>query len=75
VEVAGLIDVEKELARIASEMSSIDKELSRSEGKLANQNFTSKAPPEIIEKEKRIVAELAEKKERLEERKAALGGE
>ena len=73
VEVAGLIDVEKELARIASEMSSIDKELSRSQGKLANENFTSKAPPEIIEKEKRIVAELAEKKGRLEERRAALG--
>jgi len=63
-----------ELALIDRDIASLEKELSRSEGKLANVSFVSKAPPEIIEKEKRIVAELSEKKQRLEERKAALGG-
>ncbi|MHB9038609.1 MAG: valine--tRNA ligase [Armatimonadota bacterium] len=74
VEVAGLIDVEKELARIASELASIEKELSRSQGKLSNESFTSKAPAQIVEKEQRIVAELSEKKQKLEDRKKSLAG-
>lgn len=74
IEVAGLIDVEKELARIDSELKSIGKELARSEGKLANEQFVSKAPAAIIEKERRIVAELAEKRAKLMDRKHALAG-
>lgn len=62
-----------ELEKIASELASIEKDLARSVGKLSNESFTAKAPQAIIEKEQRIVAELTEKKERLEERKAALG--
>ncbi|MCE5314424.1 MAG: valine--tRNA ligase [Armatimonadota bacterium] len=72
VEAAGLIDVEKELARIDSELKSIEKELVRSQGKLSNESFISKAPEAIIEKEKRIVAELTEKKQKLDERKKSL---
>lgn len=75
VEVAGLIDVEKELARIDSELASIDKELSRSAGKLANEQFVSKAPAEVVAKERRIVAELTEKKQKLEERRTALSAQ
>jgi valyl-tRNA synthetase len=74
IEVAGLIDVEKELARIDSELQSIEKELARSEGKLSNEQFVSKAPPAIIEKERRIASELAEKKAKLLDRKQALAG-
>jgi len=73
VEVAGLIDVEKELARIDNELKSIAKELARSEGKLSNEQFMSKAPAEIVEKERRIVTELTEKKQKLEERRTVLG--
>lgn len=72
VAVAGLIDVDKELVRIDSELKSIDKDLSRSKGKLTNEQFMSKAPAEIVEKERRIVAELEEKNAKLEERRAAL---
>jgi valyl-tRNA synthetase len=63
---------EAELCKIDSELKSIEKDLSRSQGKLANESFTSKAPPQIIEKEKRIVAELSEKKQKLEERRKSL---
>ncbi|MCX6344110.1 MAG: valine--tRNA ligase [Armatimonadetes bacterium] len=63
-----------ELTRVNAELASIEKELARSSGKLANESFVSKAPPEIIEKEKRIVAELSEKKQHLDDRKAALTG-
>ncbi|MEN6356312.1 MAG: class I tRNA ligase family protein [Armatimonadota bacterium] len=61
-----------ELARIDNELKSIEKDLSRSQGKLANEGFVSKAPAAIIEKEKRIVAELSEKKQKLEDRKKSL---
>lgn len=74
VEVAGLMDVEKELARVDSELASIDKDFARSSAKLSNEQFLSRAPADIIEKERRIVAELEDKKAKLEERKKALGG-
>ncbi|MCE5200610.1 MAG: valine--tRNA ligase [Armatimonadota bacterium] len=74
VEAAGLIDVDKELARIDTELKSIEKELTRSEGKLSNEKFMSRAPADIVEKERRIVAELTEKKQKLEERKKSLAG-
>ncbi|MCE5321856.1 valine--tRNA ligase [bacterium] len=61
-----------ELARIDNELKSIEKDLSRSQGKLSNEGFVSKAPAAIIEKEKRIIAELSEKKQKLEDRKRSL---
>jgi len=74
VEVAGLVDLDKELARIDSELASINKELARVTGKLSNEQFTSKAPAEIVEKERGIQSELQDKKTKLEDRKKALGG-
>jgi valyl-tRNA synthetase len=74
IEAAGLIDVEKELARANAELESIAKDLAHSEGKLANEQFVGKAPAEIIDKERRKVAELTERKQTLLDRKQALGG-
>ncbi len=48
----GLIDVEKELARLQKETDTLHKEISRIEGKLNNAGFVAKAPAEVIEKEK-----------------------
>ncbi len=70
--VAGLVDIEKEVARIESELKTIEKDLARCLGKLSNEQFTSKAPAEVIDKERRIAAELEDKKAKLEERKKAL---
>lgn len=65
-------EIEAELKKIDAELESIDKDLARSRGKLANEQFVSRAPAEVVEKERRIVAELEEKKRRLEERRLAL---
>ena len=73
VEVAGLVDVEKELARVDSELATIAKDLDRFNSKLSNEQFIARAPAEIVERDRKIVAELEEKKAKLEERKAALG--
>ena len=74
VPVAGLIDVEREIEKVNQEIADLDKELARVRGKLGSEQFLSKAPAEIVEKERRIEAELAEKRAKLEERKKALQG-
>ena len=73
IEVAGVIDVERELDRIQSEIDALTKELAPHVSKLANVQFVSKAPAPVIEKERRIVAELTEKRQKLMEKKQVLG--
>jgi valyl-tRNA synthetase len=74
IPLSDLVDVDKEIARLTNDVAGIEKELQRSEGKLSNEQFTSKAPENVIEKERRIVAELSEKKAKLLERMIALRG-
>ena len=66
----GLIDVEKELARLQKELNGAEKEAKRAAGKLSNQNFLSKAPAEVVEKEKtkqtEVLARIDGLKERME---------
>ncbi|MBE6754225.1 MAG: valine--tRNA ligase, partial [Ruminococcaceae bacterium] len=57
-----LVDKEKELARLQKELEKTEKEIKVLEGKLANENFTSKAPAQVIEAER---AKLAKAQERL----------
>jgi valyl-tRNA synthetase len=46
--IAGDVDLNKALDRIIKEQSQQTKEIERLEGKLRNQEFTAKAPPEVI---------------------------
>src|SRR5574344_694817 len=48
----GLIDVEKETARLEKELVSLDKELKRIDGKLSNQGFLAKAPAAVVAEQK-----------------------
>ncbi len=52
VELAGLIDVDAELDRLAREAEKARADLARVEGKLANEQFTSRAPAEVVAKER-----------------------
>ncbi len=63
VPMAGLIDKEAELERLDKEIDKLQKDIARLEGKLGNANFVSKAPAEVVEKEK---AKLAEQQSALE---------
>ena len=49
---AGLIDTEAELARLAKETEKLEKDLKRLQGKLGNSSFIDKAPAEVVEKER-----------------------
>ncbi len=52
VPMAGLIDVEAELARLDKEKEKLDKEIGRLSGKLSNAKFVDNAPAEVVAKEK-----------------------
>jgi len=52
VPVAGLIDIEAEVARLQKEIDRITGEKKRLSGKLGNARFVENAPTEIVEKEK-----------------------
>ena len=68
----GLIDVEKESARLAKESEKLEKEIKRLAGKLGNQGFLAKAPAEVIAGEKEKLAGYEEKKRSVDERLAYL---
>lgn len=52
VPLKGLIDIEVERERLQKEIDRLSNQLKGVTAKLSNQNFVSKAPPEVIEKEK-----------------------
>lgn len=65
VPLAGLIDFAEEEKRIKKEIGKVDKELTFVKKKLANEDFRSKAPTEVVEKEENRRKELIEKEKKL----------
>ncbi|WP_193790075.1 valine--tRNA ligase [Paenibacillus beijingensis] len=59
---AGLIDIEQEIARLEKEKATLDGEVLRIEKKLANAGFVSKAPAKVIEEERAKMADYADKR-------------
>ena len=49
---AGLIDLDKEAARIEKEINATESKLKRLAGKLSNEGFLAKAPAEVVAKER-----------------------
>ena len=64
----GLIDVEKETARLNKEMATLDKEISRLEKKLGNQGFLAKAPAEVVAGEQEKLKGYQEKQDAVKAR-------
>lgn len=58
VPMAGLIDKDAELARLNKEVEKLQKELQRVQGKLGNENFISKAPVEVVAKERARMVDM-----------------
>ena len=60
IPLAGVLDPEVERGRLAKRMSSIEADLAKGEAKLTGEGFVSRAPVDIVEKERRKVAALKE---------------
>ena len=52
------IDVKAERERLGKEIARLQGEINKANGKLNNENFVAKAPPAVIEQEKKRVAEF-----------------
>jgi valyl-tRNA synthetase len=65
LELAGLVDLSAERARLAKEMAKCDADIARVDAKLGNPNFVARAPEDVVEEEK-------EKREEAQMRKAKI---
>ena len=72
VPMAGLIDKDAELARLAKEIEKLGKDLARIEGKLSNSSFVDRAPAEVVEKERAKLADQQQVLEKLREQEQRL---
>lgn len=67
IPMAGLIDKDAELARLTKAIDKTEKDLSRVQGKLANEKFVSNAPDAVIEKERSKLDEAEKQLSKLKE--------
>ena len=72
VPLEGLIDPEEELMRLQKELGDVENDIKVISSKLANDQFISKAPTAVIEKEKVKIKEAENKKVMIEESIAKL---
>jgi len=67
--ISGLVDTEKELARLKKDEEKTLADLAKTEARLANPQFTERAKPEVVEREQAALAALHDQLRKLEERR------
>lgn len=72
IPMAGLIDKDAEMARLAGEVKKTLDEIKRIEGKLNNQGFVAKAPEAVVAKEREKLDGYRETLAKLEEQQATI---
>ena len=70
---AGMLDIGKELERLDKEIAQAQQEIGRLQSKLSNENFVTRAKPEVVEKEREKLAAQEERVGKLKARRAELG--
>ncbi len=65
IPLSGAVDFAAETARLEKELAKLDKEHAMLTGKLGNENYVSRAPAEVVERDKARVLELADAKLKL----------
>ncbi|WP_431223935.1 valine--tRNA ligase [Serratia sp. L9] len=72
IPMAGFIDKDAEIARLAKEMGKLDTEIASIEGKLSNEGFVARAPEAVVAKERERLAACKEGKVKLQEQQATI---
>jgi valyl-tRNA synthetase len=71
---AELVDLERERARLSTELQRVQQEMARTEKLLGNPGFVSKAKPEVVDKERAKLEDSRQRQAKLTERLQALTG-
>lgn len=66
VDLAGLIDMDAELAKKRKEKDNLTKLIAGKRGKLSNENFVSRAPADVVQKERDDLADLQKQLDAIE---------
>jgi len=74
VPLAGLVDVDKECARLRGELASLEKQLSALGSRLSNESFVAKAPAAVVEGERRKLGEWTARQQQLQDKVRTLCG-
>jgi valyl-tRNA synthetase len=74
VPLAGVIDVDKECGRLRAELQQLEKQLGGLRQRLANENFLSRAKPEVVEAERQKEREWSARRDQLARRVQSLCG-
>lgn len=69
----GLIDVEKEKARLTAEKTQLEKFAAGIQAKLGNENFVSRAPAALVDEQKAKLAETEDRLKKIAERLGVMG--
>jgi valyl-tRNA synthetase len=74
LELAGLVDLAAERARLTKELAKCDADIARVDAKLGNPNFVARAPEEVVEEEKEKREEALTRKVKIAEALQRLEG-
>ncbi len=69
---AGLVDLKAECERLAKEQAKLQEQIDRSEKMLGNEQFVSRARPDVVERERAKLADLQASAAQIAERLASL---
>jgi len=74
VPLAGAVDLDKECTKLGQELEQLEKQLVSLEQRLANENFISRAKPDVVEAERKKLGEWRARRTQLADKKKALCG-
>ena len=66
VPLTGIIDIDREIGRLRKEITKVEVEIDRIDGKLKNENFINRAPRDVLDKVKNQYEEYIDRKKNLE---------
>ena len=71
---AGIVDIDAEVARLTKEVGKLGGEIGKIDAKLGNADFLARAPEEVVDEQRERRAEAEARRAKIEEALARLGG-